>query len=61
MRGRDFSFGGEEAKSRGIGLAAICVEDSNSDDEFFDALENTQALHLANEDALNSPTLKLVE
>ena len=35
--------------------------ESNSDDEFFDALENTQALDQANEDALNSPTLKLVQ
>ena len=33
-----------------------------SDDEFYDALENTQALNDANErEVLNSPTLKLVE
>ena len=57
----DFSFFNEERK--GPDLQFESAEDFKSDDEdeFFDALENTQALQLAQMDECSSPTLKLVE
>jgi len=57
----EFSFQGRvETKERRVTGPTLQIGNCDSEDEFYDALENTQALNEAHErELLNSPTLRL--